>query len=114
MNEREVLHDFAVTQNRGGAFARFLRLIRFSHTIFALPFALAALVVSANGRPSLKIVLLVLGCMITARKEHYFHLPYLQQRPFCFFCGIYQSADFRAFANRAWHHFFLFSHQTFY
>jgi 4-hydroxybenzoate polyprenyltransferase len=67
MNEQDVLHDFAVTQNRGGAFARFLRLIRFSHTIFALPFALAALVVSANGRPSLKIVLLVLGCMITAR-----------------------------------------------
>src|SRR5947199_1794094 len=67
MNEREVLHDFAVTQNRGGAFARFLRLIRFSHTIFALPFALAALVASANGRPSLKMVLLVLGCMITAR-----------------------------------------------
>src|SRR5437867_8379191 len=67
MNEREVLHDFAVTQNRGSAFARFLRLIRFSHTIFALPFALAALVVSANGRPSLKIILLVLGCMITAR-----------------------------------------------
>src|SRR2546421_3025424 len=67
MNEREVLHDFAVTQNRGGAFARFLRLIRFSHTVFALPFALSALVVSANGRPSLKIILLVLGCMITAR-----------------------------------------------
>ena len=67
MSEQDVLHDFAVAQNRGGAFARFLRLIRFSHTIFALPFALAALVVSANGRPSLKIVLLVLGCMITAR-----------------------------------------------
>ena len=67
MNEQNVLHDIAVAQNRGGGFARFLRLIRFSHTIFALPFALAALVVSANGRPSLKIVLLVLGCMITAR-----------------------------------------------
>jgi 4-hydroxybenzoate polyprenyltransferase len=67
MNEQDVLHDFAVAQNRGSAFARFLRLIRFSHTIFALPFALAALVVSANGRPSFKIVLLVLGCMITAR-----------------------------------------------
>src|SRR4030095_12999949 len=67
MNEQDVLHDFAVSQNRGGAFARFLRLIRFSHTIFALPFALAALVVSANGRPSLKIALLVLRCMITAR-----------------------------------------------
>ena len=64
MSEQDVLHDFAVAQNRGGAFARFLRLIRFSHTVFALPFALAALVVSANGRPSLKIVLLVLGCMI--------------------------------------------------
>jgi 4-hydroxybenzoate polyprenyltransferase len=67
MNEREVLHNFAVAQNRGSAFARFLQLIRFSHTIFALPFALAALVVAANGRPSLRIVLLVLACMITAR-----------------------------------------------
>jgi 4-hydroxybenzoate polyprenyltransferase len=67
MSEQDVLHEFAVAQNRGGAFARFLRLIRFSHTVFALPFALSALVVSANGRPSLKIVLLVLGCMITAR-----------------------------------------------
>ena len=67
MSEQDVLHDFAVAQNRGGAFARFLRLIRFSHTVFALPFALSALVVSANGRPNLKIVLLVLGCMITAR-----------------------------------------------
>ena len=67
MSEQDVLHDFAVAQNRGGAFARFLRLIRFSHTVFALPFALSALVVSADGRPSLKIMLLVLGCMITAR-----------------------------------------------
>lgn len=67
MNEQDVLHDFAVVQNRCSAFARFLRLIRFSHTIFALPFAFAALVVSASGWPSLKIVLLVLGCMVTAR-----------------------------------------------
>ena len=67
MNEQEVLHNFAVAQNRGSAFARFLRLIRFSHTIFALPFALAALVVAANGRPSLRILLLVLACMVTAR-----------------------------------------------
>lgn len=46
---------------------RFLRLIRFSHTIFALPFALGALVVAANGWPSLRIFLLVLLCMIFAR-----------------------------------------------
>ena len=57
----------AVAPNRGSAFARFLRLIRFSHTIFALPFALAALVVAANGRPDLRILLLVLACMVTAR-----------------------------------------------
>src|SRR5438874_11850735 len=67
MNEQDVLHDFAVTQNRGGAIARFLLLIRFSHTIFALPFALGALVVAANGWPSLRIVCLVVLCMIFAR-----------------------------------------------
>jgi 4-hydroxybenzoate polyprenyltransferase len=46
---------------------RFLRLIRFSHTIFALPFALGALLVAANGHPSLRTFLLVLGCMVLAR-----------------------------------------------
>jgi len=51
----------------GGPLTRFLRLIRFSHTIFALPFAMGALVVAANGRPSLRILLLVLACMICAR-----------------------------------------------
>jgi 4-hydroxybenzoate polyprenyltransferase len=47
--------------------SRFLRLIRFSHTIFALPFALGALVVAANGWPSLRILVLVLICMVFAR-----------------------------------------------
>src|SRR6266571_3710740 len=47
--------------------ARFLRLIRFSHTIFALPFALGALFVAANGWPSSPTLLLVLVCMICAR-----------------------------------------------
>jgi 4-hydroxybenzoate polyprenyltransferase len=50
-----------------GAVSRFLRLIRFSHTIFALPFALGALIVAANGWPSLRILLLVLICMVSAR-----------------------------------------------
>jgi 4-hydroxybenzoate polyprenyltransferase len=50
-----------------GALARFLRLIRFSHTIFALPFALGSLVVAANGWPSPRILLLVLVCMVCAR-----------------------------------------------
>ena len=51
----------------GGPVSRFLRLIRFSHTIFALPFALGALVVAANGWPSLRILVLVMFCMVFAR-----------------------------------------------
>jgi 4-hydroxybenzoate polyprenyltransferase len=61
-------------KNRGGErrgndgpIVRFFRLIRFSHTVFALPFALGALVVAANGWPSLRILLLVLLCMVFAR-----------------------------------------------
>lgn len=51
----------------GGSVSRFLRLIRFSHTIFALPFALGALIVAANGWPSLRIFVLVVVCMLFAR-----------------------------------------------
>jgi 4-hydroxybenzoate polyprenyltransferase len=51
----------------GGPASRFLRLIRFSHTIFALPFALGALVAAANGTPPLRILLLVILCMVFAR-----------------------------------------------
>jgi 4-hydroxybenzoate polyprenyltransferase len=46
---------------------RFLHLIRFSHTIFALPFALGALLVAGNGRPTLRMLLLVVACMVLAR-----------------------------------------------
>jgi 4-hydroxybenzoate polyprenyltransferase len=52
---------------RSNPVARFLRLIRFSHTIFALPFALGALLVAANGRPAPRTLLLVLVCMVFAR-----------------------------------------------
>jgi 4-hydroxybenzoate polyprenyltransferase len=51
----------------GGPVSRFLRLIRFSHTIFALPFALGVLVVAANGLPPLRTFLLVVICMVFAR-----------------------------------------------
>jgi len=49
------------------AVTRFLRLIRFSHTIFALPFALGALLVAADGRPTLRTLALVLLSMVLAR-----------------------------------------------
>src|SRR6266571_919165 len=61
--ERSTVEGFGL----GGPVSRFLRLIRFSHTVFALPFALGALVVAANGIPSLRILLLVLICMVFAR-----------------------------------------------
>ena len=51
----------------GGALSRFLQLIRFSHTVFALPFALGALIVAAHGLPSARVLLLVLICMVSAR-----------------------------------------------
>ena len=51
----------------GGPVTRFLRLIRFSHTVFALPFALGAFVVAANGWPSLRTLSLVVICMVLAR-----------------------------------------------
>lgn len=52
---------------RENVVARFLRLIRFSHTVFALPFALASLIVAAGGYPTPRVLILVLLCMIFAR-----------------------------------------------
>ena len=63
LQDREVEAETVV----GSPLARFFRLIRFSHTVFALPFALGALFVAANGRPSLRVLLLVLICMVCAR-----------------------------------------------
>lgn len=54
-------------KRRENGITRFLRLIRFSHTIFALPFALGALLVATQGRPSPRLLGLVLACMILAR-----------------------------------------------
>src|SRR6266481_2028779 len=56
-----------MTLGDAGPIGRFLRLIRFSHTIFALPFAIGALIVAANGWPSLRILVLVVICMVFAR-----------------------------------------------
>jgi 4-hydroxybenzoate polyprenyltransferase len=50
-----------------GPVVRFLRLIRFSHTVFALPFALGSLLVAAHGRPTLRVLFLVIVCMVFAR-----------------------------------------------
>lgn len=53
----------------------FGHLVRFSHSLFALPFALGAMWVAANGFRDMapleiaRIVLLILACMVTARNS---------------------------------------------
>lgn len=54
----------------GGLLERFgvlLRLVRFSHTLFALPWALAGLLLGAGGWPGLRVLTGVLGAMAGAR-----------------------------------------------
>ena len=45
----------------------YLGLVRFSHTFFALPFALASMVWAAQGLPTLRTFMLILICMVTCR-----------------------------------------------
>jgi 4-hydroxybenzoate polyprenyltransferase len=44
-----------------------LELIKFSHTVFALPFALSAMLVAAHGVPGLWTLLWILWCLVSAR-----------------------------------------------
>ena len=44
-----------------------LTFVRFSHTIFALPFALGSMIAAAHGWPSARIVSLILLAMVSAR-----------------------------------------------
>jgi len=46
---------------------RLLAFIRFSHTVFALPFALGAMLVAAHGWPGWNIFALIVLCMVFAR-----------------------------------------------
>ena len=47
--------------------SRVLTFIRFSHTVFALPFALGSMLVASHGRPGWRIFGLILLCMVFAR-----------------------------------------------
>lgn len=44
-----------------------LDMIKFQHSIFALPFALTSLFFATQGRPSLRQFILIVLCMVTAR-----------------------------------------------
>jgi len=45
----------------------FFELIKFSHTLFALPFALISMLISANGIPNTKTIFWLLVAMVSAR-----------------------------------------------
>jgi 4-hydroxybenzoate polyprenyltransferase len=45
----------------------YLSLVRFSHTLFALPFALASMLWAAQGRPGFRVFALVVLCMAFCR-----------------------------------------------
>jgi 4-hydroxybenzoate polyprenyltransferase len=51
----------------GGRFRATLEMIRFSHSVFALPFALLSLVVASGGLPALRVLGWVLLAMVAAR-----------------------------------------------
>jgi 4-hydroxybenzoate polyprenyltransferase len=54
-------------QSSAPTIADWLRLVKFSHTIFALPFGLIALFVAADGLPAPRVFLLMLAAMVAAR-----------------------------------------------
>ena len=58
----------AATSPRALQIARnYLELVKFSHTIFALPFALAGMIVAAQGLPPVHIFVWILVAMVGAR-----------------------------------------------
>lgn len=46
---------------------KYLELVKFAHTVFALPFALVSMLVAAGGFPSLRTFLWILAAMVAAR-----------------------------------------------
>jgi 4-hydroxybenzoate polyprenyltransferase len=56
-----------VPRSFGSKLALFAADIKINHTIFALPFALLATFMAANGMPAAGVLVLILICMITAR-----------------------------------------------
>ncbi|MFQ5687780.1 MAG: UbiA-like polyprenyltransferase [Candidatus Scalindua sp.] len=57
-------------QSEQNTFIRFfsiLKLIKFSHTIFSLPFAVMSAFIAADGVPGIRQLLLILGALVMAR-----------------------------------------------
>src|SRR5215212_4763349 len=63
----EVENLLPVPRTAGEKLQLFAADIKISHTLFAMPFALLSAFLAAGGVPRTGILLLILGCMITAR-----------------------------------------------
>jgi len=50
-----------------GAFGETMRMIKIEHSVFALPYALVSAFWAANGWPSVRIMVLILAAMVSAR-----------------------------------------------
>src|SRR6516162_10229585 len=46
---------------------RILKFVRFSHTVFALPFAIGSMIVASHGLPATRVVMLIVLAMVFAR-----------------------------------------------
>ncbi|MEM9446339.1 MAG: UbiA-like polyprenyltransferase [Verrucomicrobiota bacterium] len=56
-----------IDRDRGNLLQRLGKFVRFSHTLFALPFALVSMLVAGQGFPPMRIIVGILICMVAAR-----------------------------------------------
>ena len=61
------MNTIQTEQNMLTRFYTILKLIKFSHTIFSLPFAVMSAFIAANGLPATRQLLLILGALVMAR-----------------------------------------------
>ena len=65
--QNDTVNTIQSEQNIHTRFFSILKLIKFSHTIFSLPFAVMSAFIAADGLPSTRQLLLIIGALVMAR-----------------------------------------------
>jgi 4-hydroxybenzoate polyprenyltransferase len=65
--QNNTMNTIQSEQNMLIRFFSILKLIKFSHTIFSLPFAVMSAFIAADGLPGIRQLLLILGALVMAR-----------------------------------------------
>lgn len=65
--QNDTMNIIQSEQNMLIRFFSILKLIKFSHTIFSLPFAVMSAFIAASGLPGIRQLLLILGALVMAR-----------------------------------------------